>query len=321
MVFPLMLLLTAIALIALDMDANAYSLELPNAKLPALEPFPINTVIVLMLMTLSGFLVRNLIPLKSPAGLKAFATACGIGIPFVFLQGYLPFMDNPMLNFAGSSLMVSSWMFQLYGQNKGMIWTMASGITGGLACSISPVCLSGVIPLLFFSFFHNSPSWKNRCLHLLVWILFLIVGLIPALTMPVPLEAYRFTGFNPEIIKAGFIFSAENAPLWSWVFVLIGLVVSLLQRQPILLGLILPSLLLRLIFAGTMTTSFWAPDSTLLLPFAWLTAYGMLRVLRGIEQGVRNVDPKQAKMIPAIGTAIFVVGFSLKLASLFYIVA
>lgn len=316
-----MLLLSAIALIALDMDANSYSLKLPSAKFPSLEPFPINTVIVLILMTLSGFLVRNLLPLKSPAGLKAFATACGIGIPFVFLQGYLPFLDKPLLNFAGSSLMVSSWMFQLYGQNKGMIWTIASGITGGLACSIAPVCLSGVIPLLFFSFFHNDPSWKKRCLHLLVWILFLILGLIPVLTMPVPLEAYRFTGFNPEIIKVGCIFIVENTPLWSWVFILIGLVVSVLQRQAILLGLVVPLLLLRLIFASTLSTSFWVPDSTLLLPFAWLTAYGMLRVLRGIEQGVRNVDPKQAKRIPAIGTAFFVVGFSLRLASLFYIVA
>lgn len=320
LVFPFMLLLSSIAMIALDMDSDVYVFELAFVDLPPLQPFPMNTLIFMMLVTLSGVLVRNLIPLKSSPGFKAFSSASGVGIPFIFLQGYLPFIDNPIMNFMGASLLVSSWIFQLYGKDKALHWSIASGLTAGLACSTAPVCFSGVIPLMIFSMCYNTMGWKYKTGHLGMWIASFLCGLVPTLYLADPFAAYSAGQFDWEIIRSGYQFIIENSPIWSWFFIAVGMLVAAIQKNPIILGLILPVLALRLIFAGLMPPEFWGPDSTLLLPFAWLTAYGMIRVLKGIEQGVRNVSNQQAKWIPTIGTGVFVLGFTLKMLSLFYLV-
>ncbi|WFB34904.1 hypothetical protein P3T73_12110 [Kiritimatiellota bacterium B12222] len=314
--FPLMMLLTALALIPLtqiqESDLFRFSVA-GKGFLVSLE-----ALALLVVMAQSGLLVRKLIPAKSAANVKAFAGVSGMGLPFIFLQGFIPFFENPFLNYAGAAFMLSSWIFCLYANEDSWVWVIASGLTMGIACFIFPVCFSGAIALLFYRFLFVKQPLKAKALNAFLWTLAVICGLSPALTGNLPVPAYATEVFSTEFMKGGLNLLIQNAPIWSWGFILIAFVVAILQKQKILLCLIFPYLVIRIICTGFLPVELLGVESTLLLPLAWFTAYGMLRIVRGLEQGVRKVNPALAKRIPTIATVCFIVGFLVKIADVYW---
>ncbi len=338
-VLPLMTLLIAVAVIPFK-QLNEYTL----LHLPIGEngiTLPVQTIALILLLALSGSMLKLLLPEKSAPSLKAFAGLCGLGIPFLFLQGFLQIDQSPILNFSGIALMLSSWMFALKDENKNYLHSIASGLFAGLSCAVSPLYFSGAIALALFTLFQKEPAWKSKAIKHLLWLAALFCGLTPILYRDFP-QFQDQIQFSPEYIKSSLLFIYQTTPLWAWIFLLVGFVVSALQKQKILLGLVLPFFLLLLISIALLPSIFFAPGEiweqqnsfphevfafswsiapTLLLPAAWFTAYGMIRVLRGIEQGVRKVNPAQAKKIPAIACGGFILGFLFKIADLYYFVS
>jgi hypothetical protein len=82
-------------------------------------------------------------------------------------------------------------------------------------------------------------------------------------------------------------------------FFLLGLIVAAFQARNTLWGLYLPMLAgLCIIVVAASQTELYEMTYT---PLVMLSAYGIFRVARGIEQGVRNSSPSQAKsVIPAL---------------------
>lgn len=308
----LMLLLAAVAMIPVS------GLQTPSsdADLRGLS-LPMSSLAFILLLTQSGVLLRSTLPEKASPPLKAFAATCGIGIPFFYVLGILDNMHSPFLSLTGAALMLSSWCFQLSPRTYPLMWAVASGLTAGMACSISPGCFSGALALLFFTLFQKEPSWNIKAQCTLAWIAALLCGLVPALNGGGFLPLYGQQMFDPEFVRAGVVAVSEHISIWTWLFAGFGLLIAILQRQKIILGLIVPFFILRLLLAGFSSLQVWEIDSTLLLPFAWLTAYGLLRLLRGIEQGVRRVHPERAKKIPVIATCVFLAAFLLKIVDLY----
>lgn len=326
--FPLMLLMVCVALIPLQSGDDAHLLHIPLGKSVLL--ISLESLALMVLCAQSGLIIRSLLPVKSPATLKAFAGVCGIGIPFIFLQGFLPFFNNPLLKYTGAILMIFAWILTIFANAKNSLWVIASGLCIGMACSISPICLAGLLALFTYLLFQKADSLKKKLFHMFLWSASAICGLIPAINNTLPLPPYR----NPEILNTGFIQDGlsliwENTPIWAWAFVLLGLLVALLQKQKILLSLILPFFLFHLLFNGFIPLKFWnvrtsTPNEllwqaspTLLLPLAWFTAFGILRMVRGFEQAGRKIHPQHAKAIPQIATIGFLCGFLIKLADIY----
>lgn len=317
LLFPLlMLVLAAVAMIPFKQMEQG----LPHTLRLGRDGFslPMDTLALLLLLAQSGLLLRKTLPEKSSASLLSFASICGMGIPFLFLLGFLDIIQSPFFNLAGAALMISGWTFVLYAANAKLIWTVASGLTLGLACSFSPVCMSGAIALLFYLLLEKGQKPVEKLRLILLWLAAWVCGFIPALNGSIPLPLYERSVFSQEFMLAGLQFMWGNIPVWAWGFAALGLLIAILQRQSILLRLLLPYLVLRVLLAGFSPLEFWGIESTLLIPLAWLTAYGMLRVLRGIEQGVRNLHPEQAKKVPWIATFAFLAGFTFKIIDLYY---
>lgn len=317
--YPLILLLVSIALIPLQMTDDSYQFPLSLGQ----SVFMVSpqAFAFLILCAQSGLLIRCLLPLKSPAALKAFAAVCGTAIPFVFLQGFIPFFANPFLNFAGAALMVFSWILLIYANNKTLVWSVGSGLCSGLACSIAPICFSGLFALLFYRLLQSGTPLKKKLIGTSLWIGSALCGLIPALNGSIPFPLYQPDAFSVEFLQAALNFLWRNTPLWTWFFMALGLGVGVLQKQKIILTLLLPFFILRILFSGLLPLEFRGIESTILLPLAWLTAYGFLRLVRGIEQGVRNASPQKAKAIPLFATASFIVGFCIKIADIYGVFA
>lgn len=326
--FPLMLFLVSFALIPLQSAGDLLLYPIPFGRRDLW--ISMESLAILTLCAQSGLILRHLLPAKSPSPLKAFAGVCGIGIPFVFLQGFLPFFDNPLLNYTGAILMIFAWFLSIFANRESVIWTVGSGLCAGLACATSPICLSGLAALLIYRLTCKSDSLKTKLLHQLLWAASAICGLVPAVNRTLPLPPYH----NPEIFSSDFIgdgirLMLENTPVWAWLFMLLGFLVAVLQRQQILLSLILPFFLCHLLLSGFIPLKFWNTHSslpngllwqispTLLLPLAWFTAFGILRMVRGIEQAGRNLEPRYARTIPQIATLGFVCGFAIKIADIY----
>jgi hypothetical protein len=326
--FPLMLLLVCVALIPLQSGDDNHLLHIPIGNKSLLVS--LESLALMVLCAQSGLIIRTLLPAKSPATLKAFAGVCGIGIPFIFLQGFLPFFNNPLLKYAGAILMIFAWILTIFANTKNALWIVASGLCIGMACSVSPICLAGLLALFIYLLLQKAVSPKKKLFNIFLWIASAICGLIPAINHTLPLPPYE----NPEIFNTGFIQDGlsliwQNSPGWAWLFILLGFLVALLQKQKILLALILPFLLFNLLFNGFIPLKFWnvrvaTPNEllwqvspTLLLPLAWFTAFGILRMVRGFEQAGRKLHPQHAKAIPQIATLTFLSGFLIKMADIY----
>lgn len=315
LLFPFMLLLASVAMVPME---ELHGLGLENVPVGPNEfMLPLRSLFLLLLLAQSGILLQYLLPPKSPEALKAFAGVSGIAVSFVFLQGFMDVMQSPFSNFSGATLILFSWILNIYPKDDRLIWPVASGLVAGVACAISPVCYSGAAALLFYGLSQPGLSLTRKGRNTLVGLMAFLCGLVPALSGTIPIPIYQSRVFDPEFVKGGFTFIFQNTPLWAWVFSLIGLIVAFIQKQTLLLTLVIPFLIFRLFFAGFEPLEYWGIESTLLLPLSWLTAYGLLRVVRGIEQGFRNINPGFAKRIPALACIGLFAGFLFKIAELY----
>ncbi|MDA3872946.1 MAG: hypothetical protein PF795_03185 [Kiritimatiellae bacterium] len=264
--------------------------------------FPLQTVVCLILIALSAWLNQQTLPKKAPEGTKACATAIGGPLVLIILFPYLQMLS--LASLIGSGLMLAGWLFFLNAQNRSFVWMLASGLCGGLAVSLDPMTVSGLIPLALWNVIRISRKPKTQLRLGLLWLLALTVGFAPLFLGTIPLPAPYFASFIPAPLSHSLGKVLQNLPIAAYPFLLTGLLIACLQKQPVVLGLLLGTFLLRLVLTGFRPIQGHAVDPGLLLPAAWVTAYGVLRVMRGIEQGIRNVNSAKAKRFPAAATLV-----------------
>ncbi|MEX2607469.1 MAG: hypothetical protein WD708_09000 [Kiritimatiellia bacterium] len=299
LVLPCMLLVSAIALLSIP---DSRFLPLTN-----LTAIPSLTLICLILVALSAGLNQQTLPEKAAEGTKALATAIGGPLVLVCLSPYLAVFSFESL--LGSGLMLAGWLFFLNGKNRSHVWLLASGLCGGLAVSLDPLTLSGLIPLALWNILRISRGPNKQALPGLLWLLALTVGFTPLFLSTISIASPYFGSFILAPLPHSLGLVWQHLPIAACPFLLIGLLIAFLQKQPVVLGLFLGTFLLRLLLTGFRPFSAHSVDPGLLLPAIWVTAYGVLRVMRGIEQGIRNVNASKAKRFPSLATLICVLAF------------
>jgi hypothetical protein len=299
LVLPGMLLLSAIALLGVP-DLTGFSFN-DQIEIPA------QMTLCLILVTLSALLIQETLPAKAPAGAKALATAIAAPLSLLFLVPNLQTLSVPGLT--GWSLLVAGWLFFLNARDRSKVWMLASGLCAGLAVSLDPMCLSGLLPLTLWNLADVFSKKQQSSLPFLLLLLSLTLGFLPLFLGTSPSPAPFFNSFAVEPLRDTVRLFFETLPVAAYPFLLIGVLICFLQKQPVMLRLILSTLLLHLLLTG-----FRPAPATLVYPgfwlvTSWITAYGILRLMRGIEQGIRNVSNPKAKRFPALATFLCILSF------------
>lgn len=308
-VFPAILLLSAIAL-----------LSIPDpTPIPITDQFvlPSQTVLCLILIALGAKLIQQTLPAKAPEGIKALATA--IAGPLTLVSLY-PFPDTlSPTALTGIVLMTAGWIFFLLAPGRSPVWMVASGLCGGLAVSLNPLNLSGLLPLSLWNVLRISKNSTHQLRPGLFWLLALTLGFAPLYLGTLPVSAPYFTSFHLPHIITSLRSIWQSLPVPVLPFLFIGLLIGCLQKQPVVLGLLLGGFLLRLGLIGFRPAPGSIFDPGLLLPAVWAAAYGVLRVLRGMEQGIRNVNQAKAKRFSAPATLLCIFLFGTWALSRFFV--
>lgn len=266
--------------------------------------FMVQDAFLLLLCLGSGLLLRRMLPAKTAPATRTLAAALGVVVPPMLLsQIYV----DAIAALPSMALLVFSWLLFLSGKEAKRFLSASAGLLAGLSLCLDPLSLAGVAPVAVWLTVSAIASGKTGGVRLLLWLIGLGIGILPIFTdwvgfdlgLEAPLQTRHlrllFMGHGPRFL-----------PHWALPFVLLGLLAGLLQRQKVLLGLVLPTFALQLLGWTFQPLLMERQALAALAPLAWLTAYGLFRLLRGVEQGVRNVNAKKAKTVP-----LFFIGFTL----------
>ena len=320
---PALALLTALVLLGLAPDVFPAVSETSHPLyrlLPTRWIVPLQMACLLLLSLSSGALLRALLPPKTAAASKAVAVAAGMSLPLFLLRPFLPEALGAAPGLAAWAFLTASWIQMLEGGlSKRRFLSALSGLLAGLALVMAPSTLAGALPAGLWLVAATVKTPKTGGVRLGLWLAGLAVGLLPLWTGRVTFHPAFSSSIEPDAVREVGRSLVDGLAWWGLALVALALLVGLLQRLPVLLGLILPTTLLLVVGNLLRPT---VSDAAVLLPWTWLAAYGALRVMRGVEQGVRNVNHVRARLVPGLFVLLFaaaLAGWALRLhAPLFF---
>lgn len=242
-------------------------------------------------------MVRGMLPKKSPELHTTLAACLGALVASWLFRDQISSPDLAWL------LALMGWNFFFAFDETSIPPRVLSGLCAGVACILTEETLIVSLPLLILNILENRKKDKGLRNAAVQWALGFFIGIFPVMvgrfSPPVPsadpdrLEAY----LNASNIALG------KLPWIIWPFCLLGCGVSFFQARKTFLTLFLPFFILLPAAVYFFPTSSLSP--MWLVPISGWTSYGLYRVAKGIEQGVRNVSPKEAPK--AMGGALFAV--------------
>ncbi len=234
------------------------------------------------ILGLSGLLLQALLPPKSPLVTRRLAQCLGISATLLWVVP--SFSASPAL--PAWALALAAWLLFLWSAERPKALLAApAGLLGALALTFDLQILAALPPILLWmsgALLRNPKTQLPRAAGLLAG---LVIGLLPFLTGRIDFVCPYRSAPGPLHLPL--------LPPGTWFFIALGGIVALLQRLPVFLGLLLPA------FALGLSLQLYGL-SPLILPLAqsWLCAYGLFRLLKGVENGVRNLNPERAKVLP-----------------------
>jgi len=288
-------------------EAHELYLRLPS---PLWTP-RIQAVVLTLVFLLSGALIRLLSPAKASGHVRTLAMILGAAVPAVLLTPLLSGAMGPQPLFPAWALALISGCLLFPGGGTSRTPLLGlSGLTAGLALSLDAATLAVAAVSLVWVASICVTSKKTGGPGLVFWLVGLALGMIPVFLGWVP--------FAPGLVFTDGLSGLEGIPsqlldLLTWAslpFILLALLAAGLQLQKILLAWMLPVVVLQLVQAAGRSDPLPETLFFLALPFCWLTAYGVLRLIKGIEQGVRNVNTKKARRIFPVTTGLILAAYT-----------
>ncbi|MCC5844047.1 MAG: hypothetical protein JJU05_07340 [Verrucomicrobia bacterium] len=306
--------------------ALALSVLAPRSWMPPPEPGPLylslcgaippgiapywHVLLALALLQGGGILVRNLLPPKSPAPTKILAQSLGGLTLLVTLTPWFRDLLHPVSVLPAVTALVWAQIILLQSLSAGKHTRAAlAGLLAGLAAGLSLFVGLGILPLgiwLITDLIRKTNQAPRRTG-------FFIAGAVIAL-LPFARE------LPARILNTAF--SPENglqtlAPLYTLfgigglLLILLGLLVGALQKNRILLTFMLTTGLLFKAGHIAHTDPSRLYTGVILFYPALLCAYGIFRLLKGIESGVYAVNPAKAKHITLVFLILLLIGAKL----------
>jgi hypothetical protein len=263
----------------------------------------LQTLALTIVLLLSGLLVRLLVQAKASGHARTLATILGCAVPAFLLAPLLSSALGPQPLFPAWGLALLSGVLLFPAGDAGRRPLLClSGLAAGLSLSLDAATMPVTAASLLWVITSAIRSPRTGSMGLVLWATSLLAGMLPV-----------FLGMSP--FAPGLVF-AEGLPgladvpaqvlrILTWgslPFLLLALLAACVQLQWILLGWMLPIGLLQLLLAATRTDPLPETEFFLILPFTWLVSYGAFRLIKGVENGVRNVNANASKNImPGIG--------------------
>ncbi len=250
---------------------------------------------LLLIFLFSGWISGAMIPSNHSGGNRVLARCLGIAVPAMFLTFRIQDGLGPQTLFPAWALSLGSLATLLHAREG--LWRMMAGLSGllaGLALTLHALSLTVLIPALIWAVAAAISQPKTRGLPLGLFLVGTAAGLTPVILSVSPFSL----GITGSITLDGLAQTGrlylEVFTWWSLPFFLLAFVAAIFQRQGVFLGVLLPILMLELVLSTTLIDPLPEEQFFLLLPICWLLGYGMFRLAKGIEHGVRSVNRSKA---------------------------
>ncbi len=233
-----------------------------------------------LLILSTGLLLPRLLIPSSGIPAKTLAICVGSVTPLIFL------MDSPDWVLAEALILGAACLSLIPGTRLALPRAALAGACAGLALSVD-FLIAALLPGLFvLEALRLKGDSKRAWLPFLFW---LLCFLLPQYGL---LSSKAFGG-EPSQVESAFSFAQlwPELPYWTLPFLPLGLLVALAQKRPAAF-LLLSALVLSpalIVFLGEVPLVY----ALCLLLFS---AYGIVRLMRGVEQGLRRAAPKAANL-------------------------
>lgn len=270
----------------------------------------------LALLWNSGRLVSKILPAKSNAPVKTLAQCLGSATVFMALTPWI-------VDLLGANSLLPA-LVCLLGMQLTLLQSLLpgrhpraalAGLLGGLAAGLSFFVGTAGASALLWLMTDVLRKTDRAGRRLAFFAAGLVVGALPFLRG----VSARVEG-RPELSGD---WAASLLPVYTLfgiggiLLILLGLLVGALQKNRVLLTcLLLPALLLKAAHA-LMPAPSPAHTGTLLFFPALFFAYGVFRILKGVESGVYSVNPAKAKSVMLTLLILLLAGVKLWTARMF----
>ncbi|MCC5850336.1 MAG: hypothetical protein JJU29_19800 [Verrucomicrobia bacterium] len=330
---PLFLLVSAVALFSTTGPSREIPAELPDSlfhRLVQLAAQGLGTEraywvflpFALLLIWCSGDLTRRMLPPKTPAPARTLATSLGMVCATMLLLSWLQrgLSPQPASHFgmAATACLLAGWSLYLHGESAGKRhWCGFAGLMLGLGAGVNAFAAIGVLPVFARATFNLIKNAKDNKIRVGLLLLGFLLGFLPQLA--------AFRQSLPEATAFDFAHTTE-ALRWLFaaagvagvLFISLALLVGILQRNALMLGFVLSTLVLQKIATAFYAEADPERTGTKLALVAILYAYGLFRVVRGIESGLHSANPAKVKaLMPALLILLLII-FKIWTARLFY---
>lgn len=298
---------------------NSLHANLTRALIALLSPENaafVHVLLALLLLWGAGLLVSNLLPQKTPKPARVLAQSLGILTLLVVLTPWLRDLLLPAALLPALTALVWAQITLLQSRNPGKHPRAAlAGLLTGLAAGFSLFISLGTISLgvwLVTDLIRKTENAPRRTAFFLAGAL---VAILPfASELPARLQEVPFSPEN------GF---QSLTPLYSLfgigglLLIFLGLLVGTLQKNRILLTYMLATGLLFKAGHIALTDPTSLHTGAILFYPALLCAYGVFRILKGIESGVHAVNPAKSKQITLVFLILLLIAAKLWTARIF----
>lgn len=293
-----------------ELGAESLSIKSsPFSELPSVEVSIFLGLFAFFALQCGGVL-RGMLPEKAPLAHKAFAMTLGaLGSMFV--------LQEPSFEaLVGWTLATAAWNFASPPFLYSIPAKIMSGLCLGFACvwtpSAAPLVLSMSVLLLVLLLQEKQKNY----IPCLAWVLGLLVGLSAYWTGQTEFPSIPVEGqnLNPSL-GAALLDPLLGVHVAFIPFFLLGIGVAVFQSKRTFYGLLFP-LLIGLPLFNLYIQSGHA--EVLELPTLLLIGYGCFRLVRGVEQGVRNSASKKANAVFPIATLLVLLGATLFSVTTFF---
>jgi hypothetical protein len=267
----------------------------------------LHVLLTLALLWGGGELVQALLPAKTPQVTRILARSLGSATLIIALTPWFRDLLGPNTMLPAITALVWAQLSLLQSARPGKHTRAAfAGLLTGLAAGLSLFVGVTGVSLGIWLLSDLIRKAENAARRTGFFIAGGVVALIPFLRdLP-----ERISGLSAEGMNLGQAFSPLYAlfGIGGLLLILLGLLVGTLQKNRILLTfLLLPAVLLKAAHAGMTDPSALHTGAILFFPGLFF-AYGIFRLLKGVESGIHAVNPARAKHVALILLILLLAG-------------
>lgn len=271
----------------------------------------------LLLIWMCGELLERLVPPKTPLPSKILARSLGMVAAATLLHGWFQQGLGPSPALPASATLLTAWSAFLRATEKPSPRLAAlAGLLAGLSFSLDPFTGLGALPLGVWTVSTQMRGGRPRFGWTMLFAVGGLVGSFPSLGR-VTQTLFRASEVDPARILSLLTAWLPRLGIAGLLLVVLAFAVGLLQKNRIIAGLLVPTILLYKAASPWVQGLDADRKGAALVPVVVLFAYGAFRLARGFESGVHGINPGKTRWVAPVLLVLILVGFKIWTGFLF----